>query len=35
MVFQGLTRGQAQAVWQPFLDALDADKENGRSSSRR
>ena len=24
MVFQGLTRGQAQAVWQPFLDAVDA-----------
>ena len=24
MVFQGLDRGQAQAVWQPFLDALDA-----------
>ena len=22
MVFQGLTRGQAQAVWQPFRDAL-------------
>ena len=27
MVFQGLDRGGAQAVWQPFLDALDADKE--------
>ena len=24
MVFQGLTRGEAQAVWQPFVDALDA-----------
>jgi FAD/FMN-containing dehydrogenase len=24
MVFQGLTRGQAQAVWQPFFAALDA-----------
>ena len=24
MVFQGLDRGQAQAVWKPFLDALDA-----------
>jgi len=24
MVFQGLTRGQAQAVWQPFMDAVDA-----------
>ena len=24
MVFQGLTRGQAKAVWQPFLDAVDA-----------
>ena len=24
MVFQGLTRGQAQAAWQPFLDSLDA-----------
>ena len=24
MVFQALTRGQAQAVWQPFLDAIDA-----------
>jgi FAD/FMN-containing dehydrogenase len=24
MVFQGLSRGQAQAVWQPYLDALDA-----------
>lgn len=23
MVFQGLTRGAAQLVWQPFLDALD------------
>jgi hypothetical protein len=23
MVFQGLDRGQAQAVWQPFLDAID------------
>ena len=22
MVFQGLTRSQAQAVWQPFRDAL-------------
>ncbi len=27
MVFQGLDRSGAQAVWQPFLDALDADKE--------
>jgi FAD/FMN-containing dehydrogenase len=24
MVFQGLDRGQAQAVWQPFMQALDA-----------
>jgi FAD/FMN-containing dehydrogenase len=24
MVFQGLDRAQAQALWQPFLDALDA-----------
>ncbi len=24
MVFQGLTRGEAQAVWQPFLDAVGA-----------
>src|SRR6185369_14459151 len=24
MVFQGLTRGQAQAVWRPFMDAVDA-----------
>ncbi|HKW84306.1 MAG TPA: FAD-binding oxidoreductase, partial [Burkholderiaceae bacterium] len=24
MVFQGLTRGEARAVWQPFLDALGA-----------
>jgi FAD/FMN-containing dehydrogenase len=24
MVFQGLTRGEAQAAWQPFLDALAA-----------
>ncbi|HEY2560141.1 MAG TPA: FAD-binding oxidoreductase [Caldimonas sp.] len=27
MVFQGLTRGQAQAVWQPFFAALDAAPE--------
>jgi FAD/FMN-containing dehydrogenase len=27
MVFQGLTRGQAKAVWQPFIDALDADRD--------
>ncbi|MEO8527187.1 MAG: BBE domain-containing protein, partial [Caldimonas sp.] len=27
MVFQGLTRGQAQAVWQPFLDTLAADDD--------
>ena len=27
MVFQGLDRSGAQAVWKPFLDALDADKE--------
>jgi len=27
MVFQGLDRSGAQAVWQPFLDALDDDKE--------
>jgi FAD/FMN-containing dehydrogenase len=25
MVFQGLDRSQAQAVWQPFMDALDAE----------
>jgi hypothetical protein len=24
MVFQGLTRGQAQAAWRPFMDAVDA-----------
>lgn len=24
MVFQGLTRGEAQAAWQPFLDAVEA-----------
>jgi hypothetical protein len=24
MVFQGLTRGQAQSVWRPFMDAVDA-----------
>jgi hypothetical protein len=24
MVFQGLSRSQAQAVWQPFIDAVDA-----------
>ena len=27
MVFQGLDRSGAQAVWRPFLDALDDDKE--------
>jgi len=27
MVFQGLDRSGAKAVWAPFLDALDADKE--------
>jgi hypothetical protein len=27
MVFQGLSRAEAQAVWQPFLDAVDADPE--------
>jgi FAD/FMN-containing dehydrogenase len=27
MVFQGLSRSEAQAVWKPFLAALDADKE--------
>ena len=27
MVFQGLDRGGAQAVWKPFLAALDADPE--------
>ena len=27
MVFQGLTRGEAQAVWRPFLTALDASDE--------
>ncbi len=27
MVFQGLDRGQAQAVWKPFLDALDDAKD--------
>jgi hypothetical protein len=25
MVFQGLTRAQAEAVWQPFFDRLDAE----------
>ncbi|HEY2255764.1 MAG TPA: FAD-dependent oxidoreductase, partial [Variovorax sp.] len=28
MVFQGLTRSQAKAVWQPFLDALAAAPED-------
>ena len=27
MVFQGLDRSQAQAVWQPFLDAVAADPQ--------
>ncbi|MCE9658913.1 MAG: FAD-binding oxidoreductase [Burkholderiales bacterium] len=27
MVFQGLGRSEAQAVWQPYLSALDADKD--------
>ena len=27
MVFQGLTRGQAQAVWRPFMDAVDAGSD--------
>ena len=27
MVFQGLTRGQAQSVWRPFMDAVDAADE--------
>lgn len=27
MVFQDLTRGQAQAVWQPFIDAVDAEPD--------
>jgi FAD/FMN-containing dehydrogenase len=27
MVFQGLSRSEAQAVWKPYLAALDADKE--------
>lgn len=27
MVFQGLNRAEAQAVWQPFLDAVDAEPE--------
>ena len=27
MVFQGLTRGEAQDVWQPFFATLDADPE--------
>jgi FAD/FMN-containing dehydrogenase len=27
MVFQGLDRSRAQAVWQPFLDAVAADRE--------
>ncbi|MEO8311038.1 MAG: FAD-binding protein [Caldimonas sp.] len=27
MVFQGLTRAEAQAVWRPFLDAVDAAAE--------
>ena len=33
MVFQGLTRAQALAVWQPFLDAVDADAQLHRSFS--
>jgi hypothetical protein len=28
MVFQGLTRGQAQAVWRPFMDVLDAGSDD-------
>lgn len=24
MVFQGLTRGEAKSIWQPFIDAVDA-----------
>jgi hypothetical protein len=28
MVFQGLDRGQAQAVWQPFIAAVDAAPED-------
>jgi len=27
MVFQGLSRSQAQAIWQPFLDSLDGAPE--------
>jgi FAD/FMN-containing dehydrogenase len=27
MVFQGLDRGEAQAIWQPFMDAVDASPE--------
>jgi FAD/FMN-containing dehydrogenase len=30
MVFQGLTRGQAQDVWKPFFAALDADPDGFR-----
>lgn len=33
MVFQGLSRGEANAVWQPFLDALAAAPEDFRFES--
>lgn len=33
MVFQGLSRGQAQAVWQPFIDAIHGAPEDFRFES--
>jgi len=30
MVFQGLSRGQAQRIWQPFLDAVEAAPDEFR-----
>ena len=27
MVFQGLTRGEAKAIWQPFIDAVEASDD--------
>lgn len=33
MVFQGLTRGEAQAAWQPLLDAIDRSPQDFRFDS--
>jgi FAD/FMN-containing dehydrogenase len=33
MVFQGLDRGEAQAVWQPFIDAVERAPEDVRFES--